>query len=129
MSYVNFEPLDEYQDIMLKEFFTPESRKKIVKMATIIFKKRYGKTPSITKLMINWAISDASDRGRWKQNTSVHNLQLCAAERLVERMVDMDYDTNLNWFDVQEQLRDQEVTTPCGSHFIDRQKVWSPNII
>lgn len=127
---MNYEPLDEYQDIMMKEFFTLESRRKIVKMATIIFKKRYGKTPSITKLMINYAIADAGgDRNRWKQNVSVHNLQLCAAERLVERMVDMDYDTNLNWFDVQEQLRDQEVTTPCGSHFVDREKYWSSNII
>ena len=127
---VNFEPLDYYQQILLEDYYSPASRKKIVKMAAYTFKKRYGRTPVILKAQVNWAMDNAMDRGGvWKQNTEPHNLRIAAAERLVEQMVDTEYNVNLDWFKVQEQLRDQAAPIVCGAHFIDRVKYQTGNII
>jgi hypothetical protein len=125
----NVEPDDEYQIMLHEEFFTAASRSKIIKMAVKEYKRRYGTTPYVADWMINWAMSDTIDRGRWKQNTNVHNLQVSSAQRMIERMCDMDYDVNLNWFDVQEQKRNTTIAQVCGSHFTDRIKYRSPNII
>lgn len=127
---VNFEPLDEYQQILLEDFYSPESRRKIVKMAAKLFRQQYGRKPIILKIQVNWAMDNAVDRGqKWKQTERPHNLRIFAAERLLEQMVNTEYDINLDWFAVQEQLRDQAVTTPCGSHFVDRAKYQTSNII
>ena len=125
----DMEPLDRYQVMLHEEFFTAESRARIMKLALYQFKKKYGTTPEVADWMINWAMSDTIDRGRWKQTFQVKNLQIWASERLVERMQDMDYDVNLNWFDVQEQKRNTTIPSVCGAHFTDRIKYRSPNII
>lgn len=125
----HFEPLDEYQNMLQDEYFTAATRKKILAMAVCRYKKVYGTTPPVADWMINWAMADTIDRGRWKQDISVHNLRIYAAERLFERMATMDYDLNLNWFDVQEQKRNESIATPCGGHFVDRLKVRSVNIL
>lgn len=127
----NVEPLDQYQVMLHEEFFTPESRSRILKLALYQFKKKYGTTPPVADWMINWAMADAiADRNRWKQNANIHNIQVWSAERLVERMENMDYDINLNWFDVQEQKRNiTSVPSVCGAHFTDRIKYRSPNIL
>uniref|UniRef100_A0A6C0JRT0 Uncharacterized protein n=1 Tax=viral metagenome TaxID=1070528 RepID=A0A6C0JRT0_9ZZZZ len=125
------EPLDQYQVMLHEEFFTSASRARIMKLALYQFKKKYGTTPPVADWMINWAMDDTiADRNRWKQTFQIHNLQIWASQRLVERMEDMDYDTNLNWFDVQTQKRDiTSIPSVCGSHFTDRIKYRSPNIL
>lgn len=125
----NFTPEDQYQQLLVDEFFTPKSKKRITEMAIYLYKKRYGKTPFVADWMINWAMSDTIDKGRWKQSTEIKNLQICSAERMVERMVEMDYNVNRNWFDEQEQLQQQETPAICGSHFKDSIKYRSPNIL
>lgn len=126
----NYEPLDEYQRIVLEEFYSRESRKKIVAMAVREYKQRYGKIPKILKIQVNWAMANAFDHGgTWKQSQRPHNLRIIAKDRLVEQMVNTEYNVNLDWFAVQELLRDQEVPIVCGSHFIDKQYFTSPNIM
>lgn len=127
---VNFEHLDQYQAELIKEFYSEESRKKILKMAIHLYKQKYDDTPRMTKIMLNCAMNNTIDRRHyWKDSTHPHNLRIYAAERLVEKMADTVYYTNLDWFKVQEQLRDQEVPIVCGSHFRDKQKFTSPNIL
>lgn len=125
----NYNPMDFYQQLLIDNFFTNTSKQKILKMAQYLYKRRYGKTPFVADWMINWAVSDTIDKNRWKQSTDIHNLQILAAERMVERMVDMDFDLNRNWFDEQEQLQQQETPAVCGSHFRDKINYKSPNII
>lgn len=127
---ISLEPLDEYQNELIQDFYQPDNRRKILNMAIYSYKKRYGKKPVMTKMMLNWAMDNTIDRGqRWKQNERMHNLNIDAAQRLVELMVRLDYDIHLDWFTVQEQKRDTAVANVCGSHFTDRSKYESVNIV
>lgn len=126
----SLEPLDEYQNELIKDFYQLPNRKKILDMAIYTYKKRYGKKPVMTKMMLNWAMDNTIDRGQhWKQTERMHNLNIEASQRLVELMVRLDYDIHLDWFTVQEQKRDTSVANVCGSHFTDRQKYESVNIV
>jgi len=126
----NYEPLDQYNAELIQDFYSIESREKILKMAIHLYKKRYDDTPKMTKIMLNWAMNNTMDRRHfWKDSIHPHNLRIEAAQRLVEKMVETVYWTNVDWFHVQEQLRDQEVPIVCGSHFRDKQKFQSPNIL
>lgn len=128
---ISLEPLDEYQNELIRDFYSPENRKKIVKMAAYTYRKRYNKKPVMREIMLNWAMDNTIDRGqRWKQSIPMHNLNIDASNRLVEQMVDLDYDMNLDWFKVQEQ-KSFITSAPevCGSHFRDKQNFQSVNIV
>lgn len=127
----SFEPLDEYRNIMLEDFYSKDSRKKIVKMAIKIYQDRYHKKPLFYPPDLNKAMDDISDFGqRWKQSITPHNLRINAAQRLVERMVELDYFVHLDWFQVQaNKVHITSEPMVCGSHFTDHRKVMSVNIV
>jgi len=125
----NYEPLNQYQVFLNEEWFTPENRKKVVSMAIREWKKRHGTKPIINTQFVDWAMCQVVDRNRWEENFRIHNLRILAAERLLDRMVETDYNYWLDYFEIQEKLRDQEVPDPCGSHFRDKDFYISPNIL
>jgi len=125
----NYEPLNEYQRFINEEWFTPENRKRVVNMAISEWRKRHGTKPIIHVEHVDWSLCDTVDRNRWKENFRIQNLRILAAERLLDRMAELDHNYWLDYFDNQERLRNQEVPIPCGSHFQDRDYYVSPNIL
>lgn len=125
----NYEPLNQYQDFINNEWFTPENRKRVVGMAIHEWKKRYNTKPIIHTDHVDWAMCDTVDRNRWKENFRIGNLRILAAERLLERMVELDYNYWLDYYENQERLRTQETPIPCGSHFQDREYYQTANIL
>ena len=125
----NYTPLNEYQNTLNEEWFTPENRKRVVAMAIYEWKKRHGTKPIILIEHIDWSMCQVVDQNRWEQNFRIENLRILAAERLLDRMAEVDYNYGLDYFDTQERLRDQETPIPCGSHFQDKEYYLSPNIL
>lgn len=125
----NYEPLNEYQNVLNTEWFTPENRKRVVGMAMYEWKKRHGTKPIILIEHVNWAMCEVVDRNRWEENFRIGNLRILAAERLLDRMVEMDYNYWLDYYENQERLRNQETPDPCGSHFRDKEYYPSANIL
>lgn len=125
----HYNPLNQYDNTLEDEWFTPENRKRIVAMAIHEWKKRNGTKPIILLEHIDWAICSVVDKNVWEQNFKIQNLRILAAERLLDRMAEADYNYGLDYFNIQEKLRDQEVPIPCGSHFQDKQFFISPNIL
>jgi len=125
----NFEPMNEYQRQINEEWFTPENRKRVVGMAIKEYRRRYGTKPIIITDHVDWSLCTTVDRNIWEENFRIHNLRIEAAERLIERMVEVNFADGLDYFDNQERLRDQEVPIPCGSHFQDKEYYVSPNIL
>jgi len=125
----NYEPLSEYQNIINTEWFTPENRKRVVGMAIQEWKRRHGTKPVINVQFVDWAMCQVVDRNRWEENFRPHNLRILAAERLVSRMEEQDYNDSRDYFDDMEKLRDQETPLACGSHFQDRELYPTANIL
>jgi hypothetical protein len=124
-----YQPLNQYENTLAEEWFTPENRKRVVAMAIYEWRRRHGTKPIILIDHVDWAMCEVVDKNVWEQNYKIPNLRILAAERLLERMSETDYNYWLDYYDTQARLRDQEVPIPCGSHFQDKQYYKSPNIL
>jgi len=125
----NAEKTNYYQEILAQEWFTDENKKIILRMAISEWKRRYSTKPIINKVFIDWVLCDTVDRNVWQENCNIHNLRIIAAQRLIDRIDETMYNYELDYFEVQAKLRDQEVPIACGSHFQDKEYYTTANIL
>lgn len=125
----NYQLGNYYQEILATQWFTKDNKRTIVMMAISEWKRRYGNKPIINMDFVNWVLQDTVDQGVWKEKCNIHNLRIIAAQRLIERFAETEFAYELDYFEKQAQLRDQEVPIPCGSHFQDKEYFISPNIL
>lgn len=120
-SVVNYTPHDEYERMILEEWYTKENRRMIVKMAITDWKKRHGTKPIVIAEQLQYAMCHVVDNKNYKRVWSVHNLRIIAAEALQGYFAENEF-ISLNGYDtVQRKLQTQELPDICGTHFIDKQ--------